>query len=100
MNGMELLGLKVRDKVSGMTGICETVSYDLYGCIQAVVRPPVDEKGALPDGRWFDISRLEVLNTRPVMEVPGGRFVVSRALDAPAARPPGPAEKPRQSERR
>ncbi len=86
---LSLLGLKVRDKVTGMTGVCESISYDLYGCIQAVVRGLADDKGQVPDGRWFDVSRLDVIDHKPVMQVPGGRFVVSQTSPAP-----GPTEKP------
>lgn len=95
MKDLQLLGLKVRDKVTGLVGICECVSYDLYGCIQAVVRPPVDEKGALSDGKWFDVSRIEVLDATPVMEIPGGRFDVERsATPEPTRTAHGAAEKP------
>lgn len=96
MNDLQLLGLKVRDKVTGLTGVCESVSYDLYGCIQAVVRPNANtEKGQLPDGCWFDVARLEVLDETPVMEIPGGRFDVARTAKRPQpSRAHGPAEKP------
>ena len=92
MKELELLGLKVRDRVTGLTGVCESICYDLYGCIQAVVRPPANtEKGEVPDGRWFDVSRLEVISDIPVMGIPGGRFEVPRAQAAA-----GPADKPRR----
>lgn len=71
-NYLELLGLKVKDRVTGFTGIAESISWDLYGCIQAVVRPPVDDKGAMPDGKWIDVLRLEVLDATPIMAIPGG----------------------------
>lgn len=93
MKDLELLGLKVRDRVTGMLGVVSCISYDLYGCVQAVVTPPVDEKGSLPEGKWFDVSRLEVLDRAPVMEIPGGRFTVERTIAA-AGNYPGPAEKP------
>jgi len=94
MTDLELLGFRVRDKVTGLTGICESVSYDLYGCIQAVVRPPLNEKGEVVDGRWFDVSRLEVLEEKPVMEIPGKRFSVSRASKPQPSDTHGPADKP------
>lgn len=96
LNDMKLLGLKVRDKVTGLTGVCECISYDLYGCIQAVVRPVViDDKGNLPDTRWFDVSRLEVLDETPVMEIPGGRFSVRRTTEpTQPSLAAGPADKP------
>lgn len=95
MNDLQLLGLRVRDKVTGLTGICESVCYDLYGCIQAVVRPVVSDKGEMQEGRWFDVSRLEVLDSTRVMDVPGGRFKVSPPSTLPEpSRAAGPTEKP------
>lgn len=96
MNDLQLLGMKVRDRVTGLEGVCESISYDLYGCIQAVVRPNANnEKGDVPDGRWFDVSRLDVISDAPVMEVPGGRFAVTRGTKKPqASRVAGPTEKP------
>lgn len=96
MNDLKLLGLRVRDRVTGFTGVCESISYDLYGCIQAVVRPAANpEKAEVPDGRWFDVARLEVLDATPIMEVPGGRFEVRRTKGKPSpSQTHGPAEKP------
>jgi hypothetical protein len=95
MTDLQLLGLKVKDKVTGCVGIVESISYDLYGCVQAVVKPPVDEKGAIVDGRWFDVSRLEVLDLTPVMAIPGNRFSVERRADPTPSRSfSGPCEKP------
>ena len=39
MNELKLLGLKVKDKVTGFTGIITSVSFDLYGCIQVIITP-------------------------------------------------------------
>ena len=36
---LDLLGHKVKDKVSDYTGVVISISFDLYGCIQADVRP-------------------------------------------------------------
>lgn len=92
---LALLGLRVRDRITGFSGICSSVSYDLYGCIQAVIAPTVNEKGEIPDGRWFDIARLVVIDPTPVMNVPGGRFAVLRRSTAPEpSKVSGPAEKP------
>jgi len=97
MKDLELLGLKVRDKVTGAIGIVESISYDLYGCVQAVVRPPVDDKGVVVDGRWFDVNRLIVIEGNPVMEIPGDRFNVKRSANPqPSRNFTGPAEKPRR----
>lgn len=68
---LSLLGLKVRDRITGFTGVISTVGFDLYGCIQAIVTPEYDkEKKELKQGTWFDINRLEILNKTPVMQIP------------------------------
>jgi hypothetical protein len=66
----ELLGLKAKDAVTGFHGVITTVSFDLYGCVQAIVTPPVDGKGEMPDSRWFDVTRLIIQNRKPVMQRP------------------------------
>jgi hypothetical protein len=96
VNDLRLLGLKVRDRVTGFTGVVSSVSYDLYGCIQAVVSPSVNDKGDMVDARWFDVARLDVVDHAPVMEIPGGRFTVERtsAPVVPTCTRGGAAEKP------
>lgn len=81
---LALLGHMVEDKVTGFMGICESISFDLYGCVQAVVRPRVTDTNQKPDGQWFDTSRLISRNTVPVMPVPS--FAKATV--------PGPAQKP------
>lgn len=84
---IELLGKTVKDRVSGMTGTVTSVSFDLFGCIQAAVSPPVDKDGKLPDGRWMDVNRLEVLNEKRCMPVP-------EFSKSPEVHAYGPADKP------
>lgn len=87
---MELLGLKVEDKVTSFTGIVTSLSFDLYGCIQGLVHPGKDEKGALRDSVWFDVNRLRILDSTPVMERPEFDWspqVISDAGKGPAERP-------------
>lgn len=68
------LGLQAEDKVTGFKGVVTTLSFDLYGCIQVVLTPRVAEDGKQPDGRWFDIARLEYLSSTPVMPVPNYEY--------------------------
>ncbi len=65
-----MLGLKVEDKVTGFKGVVSSVSFDLYGCVQTVVNPGLGADGKLGDSQWFDIARLKVLDSKPVMAVP------------------------------
>ncbi len=47
------------------------MSFDLYGCIQADVRPTkLGEDGKLVQGSWFDVSRLVKVSKKPLMEAP------------------------------
>lgn len=81
------LGYRVRDKVTGFTGVVGTLALDVYGCIQVAVQPEVhmkDGEQVMGNGRWFDVTRLVKTEARPVMEV-----VMPRGVE-----PPGPAEKP------
>ena len=83
---LNFLGLEVKDCVTGMKGIVSSVSFDLYGCVQAIVVPPVKE-GTIPDSFWFDINRLEIINKKPVMRVPSFDAESIEMLDGPADKP-------------
>lgn len=67
---LSILGLKVKDSVTGFTGIATSVSFDLYGCIQCVINPGMNSEGKLGDSLWFDKNRLIILDTTPVMKQP------------------------------
>ena len=54
-----MLGTKVRDKITGFTGIVTGYCTYLTGCNRALVEPPVDEKGADVESQWCDEQRLE-----------------------------------------
>jgi hypothetical protein len=78
-----LLGLRVTDKVTGFSGVVTSIAFDLYGCVQAVVKPPVGEDGKQRDGEWFDVARLHLASVVPVMDRPE-KFTLNN----------GPSEKP------
>lgn len=67
---MNLLGMEVQDKVTGMKGIVGTISFDLYGCIQATITPKVNKTTEKPISYWYDVSRLKILKKKPVMKRP------------------------------
>lgn len=85
---IELLGLKVEDKVTGITGIVTSVSFDLYGCIQAIINRGLDNDGKSFEQMWFDVARLRVIDPAPVMDRPNYEY----GLVADGKK--GPAEKP------
>ena len=85
---ISLLGMKAKDKVTGFKGVITTMSFDLYGCIQAAVTPSVDSNGKIPEGRWFDVTRLKIKGKTPVMQQPN--FAAGYVAEGRK----GPAEKP------
>ena len=66
---VQMLGLKAKDKVSNFKGVITSISFDLFGCVQAVIQPD-SEDGKYKDGHWFDVSRIEVLSDDKVIETP------------------------------
>ena len=58
---MSMLGIKVRDRVTGFVGIVTTIAYHLTGCRRAWVEGPANDKGETQE-RWIDESRLEVVD--------------------------------------
>jgi hypothetical protein len=65
-----ILGFMVKDAVTGFVGVCDSVSFDLYGCVQCIVRPIMNDKGELLEAKWFDWHRLLKMSEKPVMKVP------------------------------
>lgn len=92
---MKLLGLKVRDRVTGFEGVVTSIGFDLYGCVQAIVSPFAGEKGELKDSRWFDTSRLVVTDKTPVMDLPAWMPKPLATASSPSVR--GPESKPAMS---
>jgi len=85
---LELLGLRAEDKVTGLKGVIDCISFDLYGCIQAVLRPSAKEDGELLKGTWMDVSRLRVTGKKPVMNLPDyDAGYVSEGGKGPADKP-------------
>ncbi|KKK85338.1 hypothetical protein LCGC14_2774320 [marine sediment metagenome] len=73
MQHFDLLGFVCRDLVTGFEGIADSLSFDLYGCIQIALKPRLSKDakpGEYPDGRWFDVGRLKKVGKKPVMTVP------------------------------
>ncbi len=83
---IELLGQQMEDCVTGFKGMVDSVSFDVYGCVQATLRPRVDKDGKVPDGTWFDVKRLHKSGKR-LMDVPAH-------MKTPPGKELGPADKP------
>lgn len=93
MRHLDLLGLYVRDRVTEFEGVVTSISYDLFGGIQAVVAPKKDPSTKESDAgsQWFDVARLEQIESvKRAMPVPN----FEEGLIAEGDK--GPAFKPRR----
>jgi len=88
---LKMLGFKVVDKVTKLEGVVDTISFDLYGCVQAGINPGLDKEGEQKNCRWFDVSRLTIKGSKPVMDVPD--FDSGKTAEGKK----GPAEKAQRS---
>ena len=89
---ISMLGLKARDRVTGFEGVISTVSFDLYGCVQAVVTPPIGADGKRREGEWFDIKRLETGKERAMDAPDFGKLKFGQeagAAERPSSMPRG-----------
>lgn len=64
-----LLGQKVKDKVSGYTGIVEHIADYMFQCRSIGVRGPLTKTGTLPEIEMIDEPQLEIVTKKPIMEV-------------------------------
>lgn len=53
------LGITVKDKITGFSGIVTGFVQYISGCNQALVAPRVGSDGRQGDSCWFDVQRLE-----------------------------------------
>ena len=83
---LSLLGLPMKDKVTDFEGMVDSVSFDVYGCVQACLKPKVASDGKVPGGYWFDVKRLKTTGKR-LMEIPPH-------MTTPPGQEAGPADKP------
>jgi len=55
------LGDKVRDRVTGFTGITTARTVWISGCVRFEVQPVMDKFGKIPDSRGYDENQLELV---------------------------------------
>jgi len=67
---LDLLGKRIKDRVTGIEGVATSVSFDLYGCVQVVLTPAVQDDNEIKSGVWMDVNRIEILDHERVMEPP------------------------------
>ena len=68
-NSKPQLGDRVKDKVTGFTGIIVSHAKHLAGCDRMYLEPAVGEDNKTPDGRWVDIDMLDIVEAGAVKPV-------------------------------
>ena len=58
------LGQKVRDKMTGFTGIATAKIEFLNGCVQIQIKPKAVKKDEMPDGVFVDVEQIEILDKK------------------------------------
>lgn len=85
---INFLGMTGEDRITGLRGVIESISFDLYGCVQFALKPPLDKDAKIQPGCWFDSNRIKVdVEIERKMPVP-------TFAKHPAQHDHGPAEKP------
>lgn len=56
------LGRKVKDRITGFTGITTGRCVYLTGCNQVLVAPGVGADGSLRDSHWIDEQKIEYVD--------------------------------------
>ena len=83
------LGLRGKDKITGLEGVITSVCFDLYGCAQVALHPGLGKDGKIMDTNWFDVIRVEVNEGDRVLAVPAA----FQTDGDPTRYEKGPAEK-------
>lgn len=60
------MGDKVKDTLTGFTGVVIAMTEHMTGCNQLFVLPKSDKENEIKDGFWFDIERIEKIGERAV----------------------------------
>ena len=76
------LGDRVKDKITGFTGIAQAKTEWLYGCIRFTIAPEATKDGKVPDNHTFDAEQLEVVKKQVIAH----NAAVAAKVAAPAGR--------------
>jgi len=85
------LGYRARDRVTGFKGTITSMSFDLYGCVQAAITADIviEEKTGKQEfgaSHWFDCNRLELQTDERIIPLPEFPFVAPSRNEPSAAK--------------
>ncbi len=79
-NHFRFLGRKCKDRITGFVGVGSSVCFDVYGCINTCLTPPIGKDGKPSDSHWFDNNRIEKVSDKIVQPLPEF-LAVPKAID-------------------
>lgn len=84
-----LLGYSVRDKLTGRAGVVVSISFDISGCVQALLSAPADKDGKTDGSQWWCDTKRLYATSGPHTDVPDFAHPPGGEADMPM-----PATKP------
>lgn len=93
-DALNMLGMEAVDQVTQNAGVVVSVSFDLYGCIQAALKPKGHNKDMMAfNGAWLDAHRLKMTSDTPITTIPTLKMMPEQDQDNQGTQK-GPAELP------
>lgn len=65
------LGDRVKDSISGLSGVAVGITQYMYGCRHVCVRPEEVKDGKPIEGTWFDEPQLVVVDRAAIVRAGG-----------------------------
>ncbi|MBK7406402.1 MAG: hypothetical protein IPJ41_17820 [Phycisphaerales bacterium] len=62
------MGIIVKDRITGFQGVVTACTQYITGFNLALVQPPTKVDGEYMAGQWFEETRLEVIDAKPVFQ--------------------------------
>src|SRR5687768_7018463 len=90
------LGDKVKDRISGLTGIVTSRAEHLYGCARYWVSPQEVKDGKPAEGAWFDEAGIELVEASVIKPMQARMFTIAETQPA-QRRTGGPTNQPAAS---
>jgi hypothetical protein len=82
------LGMKVRDKITGLEGIVIARTEWLNGCERLTIQPEYNKEGKPAEAQTIDAAQLEVVGTKhPQRKLPPAPVLTGGPRDEPKRHP-------------
>ncbi len=93
-----MLGKKVKDKITGFTGVAVAECKYINGCLCYEVRPERLKDGCMLKTEWIDVQQLELVNPKLSVPPDSGDPTIHRRRKLPSGKGAsgGPQNRPPQ----